>query len=781
MRSRSKLLSNNSTFYVDPTNGNDANNGKSPGTAWKTTTKVNAATYNPGATILFLGGSTFSSSFVSLTNTNTPGPITLGSYGSGQATISSGNSNEAVKCVNIPGVTVQNLICTGGGNLVNTTAGINIQNSLGGNTKLQGPSISGCTVSGYGANGINVEGTSGTAGFNSVYIGGNIVHDCTGTSTSTNVTAGIRVSSVPGYGSGISAPSHTNVTITGNTVYNCTGKAGVAKSTGSGITVSQTATATLQYNEAYSSGGSSTSSDGPVGIWAYDATGITIQYNEAHHMQTGSGPDGGGFDLDGGVTNSTLQYNYSHDNAGPGIMIYSYNDGTVTTNSGNVARFNIGQNDGKGLVIGGSTMSGSKAYNNTIFNAANTVFFADTSGYDTVVANNIFYSQSPTAAKVIDVPTPSTIAFTGNDYYGNGTFNYNGTNHSTFSAWQTASGQEKISAVNVGLTSNPSLYVPGGGVNITGYNPTKLMAYNLQSGSAMIGAGVNLSTQYSIDQGATDFYGASLGGVYTPGAAAGDFSSFAATSTESSTFIARTSGFSKLDNVNYDSLITGMVNDGDWSVIDALYMLAAPDSTTLLLNLKSTSYSLVSHGTITVTARTGAAGNGSTGYYDTQFTGNSGSPNFVQNSATIAVYNRTTTAPTTDHALMGNSGSAMYNDISVQTPAGTFVAVNEGGAFNGYNIGQGSGNSAGYLFAQRTAAAVAAGYYNGTVSGTGTTEVSGALTSALSMTLMCINNPTSSFATEQISAAMIGGGTISALRTSRRINSFMIAYGVNVY
>ena len=55
--------------------------------------------------------------------------------------------------------------------------------------------------------------------------------------------------------------------------------------------------------------------NGPVGIWTHDADRVTIQHCIAHHNRS-TALDGGGFDFDGGVTNSVLQYNYSHDNFG---------------------------------------------------------------------------------------------------------------------------------------------------------------------------------------------------------------------------------------------------------------------------------------------------------------------------------------------------------------------------------------------------------------------------------------------------------------------------------
>lgn len=44
------------TYYVNATNGNDANNGTSQPTPWKTIAKVNASNFNPGGEILFKAG-----------------------------------------------------------------------------------------------------------------------------------------------------------------------------------------------------------------------------------------------------------------------------------------------------------------------------------------------------------------------------------------------------------------------------------------------------------------------------------------------------------------------------------------------------------------------------------------------------------------------------------------------------------------------------------------------------------------------------------------------------
>jgi hypothetical protein len=758
-------------FFV-ATAGSDLNAG-TLALPWQTIAKVNSSA-TAGSTVKLNGGDTFA------TTTGITVNVSVTSYGTGQATITSGNSAPCISETNPTlAASISNIVCTGGGNATNTTAGIAFTNSQAGNTKLTGPTITGVTVSGYGFNGISIEGTNGNSGFNGTSITGNIVHDCTGNSIGSGQwgTAGIyifsKVSSA-GY-------AHTSNYIAHNTVYNITGKTGASIWVGSGILTSESNGTLTEYNVVHDFGVNSATLD-PVGIWTQDSTNTVIGHNEVYNGLTIAG----GFDIDQNCTNCRVEYNYAHDNAGWNYLASHGGSGTYATNT---FRFNIGQNSAKGemgFFFITSAPGPLYVYNNTFSNFVTGVIFnrgSDVGGTITAkVANNIVAASG---GNILNMVVPGSISFFGNDYYTYGqavSISWNGSTYASVAAWQVATSQDATA-----LTSNPSIYVPGGGFTNGGYVPANLMAYNLQSGSPMVGAGLNVTTQFSIDPGTQDYYGTSITAATLPvGAAAGDFTTFAATSTAASAFLARVSSFTKADNVNYNSLLSGMVSDGDFALIDTLYILAAPNTAASLLNLASSSFSLVSHGTTTFTARTGIAGNGSTGYLDTQFTGNAGSPNFLQDSATLAAYNRTTTAPSTDHSLIGNAAvSGMYNDISVQVTSGTFCAVNEGGSGNGFNIGQGNvapNGSAGYLVAQRTAPTVATGYYNG-ATGTGTSEVSASIASSTSFTLLAGNFLPSiaSFSIEQVSAALIGGGTVSPKRTSRRINSFMQAYGINTY
>ena len=120
------------------------------------------------------------------------------------------------------------------------------------------------------------------------------------------------------------------------------------------------------------------SGNGPIGIWAYHSNNVTIQHCIAHSNKTNpNGWDGGGFDFDGGVTNSVMQYNLSYNNMGPGFGLYQYYGAAKWEN--NIVRYNISFNDGIeidscGLQIWNGQPEGPEMKNALIYN---NVFYSD--------------------------------------------------------------------------------------------------------------------------------------------------------------------------------------------------------------------------------------------------------------------------------------------------------------------------------------------------------------------------------------------------------------------
>jgi hypothetical protein len=85
--------------------------------------------------------------------------------------------------------------------------------------------------------------------------------------------------------------------------------------------------------------------NGPVGIWAYEADSVIIQHCLSYDNKTSKGgADGGGYDFDGGVTNSVIQYCVSYGNEGSGYCLFQYMGASPWYN--NTFKYNISENDG---------------------------------------------------------------------------------------------------------------------------------------------------------------------------------------------------------------------------------------------------------------------------------------------------------------------------------------------------------------------------------------------------------------------------------------------------
>src|SRR5678815_626384 len=77
-------------------------------------------------------------------------------------------------------------------------------------------------------------------------------------------------------------------------------------SSGSGIILGGVASGTIEWSVAHDNGWRGNAG---VGIWSYASSNILIQHCQSFRNRTAGQVDGGGFDLDGGMTDSIMQYN----------------------------------------------------------------------------------------------------------------------------------------------------------------------------------------------------------------------------------------------------------------------------------------------------------------------------------------------------------------------------------------------------------------------------------------------------------------------------------------
>ena len=497
------------TYYISPT-GNDENAGTSPTSAWKSLSKINSLDLNPGDQVLLQRGYGYSGN-LSFTqeDAGTPtAPITISSYGTGgTATINAGTGN-AMFIYDVAGYNISNLKIVGSGISTNTGEGIVAYNDLANNVKLDGITIKNVDVSGFRGYGIAIGGWNQQSGFRNVKVTDVLTHD--------NGEGGlITYAQIPNV--------HENVYVGYVSTYNNGGTN--FPSDVDGIVLGGVKGGIIERSIAYNNVGK-----GGVGIWTYDSTSITIQHNESYNNRTTSSHDGGGFDLDNNVSDSIMQYNYSHDNHGAGFLLcHGLNNLNYT---GNIVRYNISQNDGRNNGYGGIDIYGkvtnSQIYNNTVFlNSAATgnpsairIWNLGFEGLDPsglYFRNNIFQTQD--GLNLVDadknaLDTAKDIVFQGNNYYSSGSpFNilWNGITYNSLDSWRTATGEEKLDENNVGFSVDPLFNNPKGGTTVN--NPdllNKLAAYRLDSTSPLIDQGLNLMSLFNINPGTQDFNGTSL-------------------------------------------------------------------------------------------------------------------------------------------------------------------------------------------------------------------------------------------------------------------------------
>jgi hypothetical protein len=498
------------TYYVSST-GNDDAAGTAPGTAWRTIARVNAESLGPGDRVLFEGGSTFAGPLELEPGESgtAAAPIVFDSYGPGRATIN-GRKGTAVLAYNAGGIALSDLAIVGSGAATNTGSGINFFNDLPGNTKLRFVQISDVVVKGFGEYGIAIGGWNGASGFDDVSVTRANLHN--------NGRAGL-ITYGPPFEPSAPAYANSDVAVSYVKAYNNYGDPDdLFRNSGSGIALGGVRNGSIERSVAYNNGALCRANECGVGIWTYDSTGITIQFNLSYENQTGGTTDGDGFDLDQNTSNSVVQYNYSYGNDGAGYLLFSAPPNAG--HRGNTIRYNVSQNDGRknslGAISGGGNIYDEAVYNNTVYlspplsGRPPAVLFISVGGGVTV-RNNIFYVTG--GLPMISAPMLGTnsLAFQQNDYFSPSRsfeVDWGSDVYTGLRGWRSATGQEMLGQTETGLTVDPQLLGAGTGSALR--NPDRLSdltAYKLQADTPLLGLGLDLASRFGIDTGGRDYFG----------------------------------------------------------------------------------------------------------------------------------------------------------------------------------------------------------------------------------------------------------------------------------
>jgi len=446
------------TDYFVRENGDDEAPGTSTNAAWRSIERVNRAHLQPGDRVRFEAEASFAGNLrLSSQDAGTSdAPVVIGSFGDGRATILAGQQN-GITVENAGGVAIENLIVAGAGRTNNTGYGICCDNTLTNGKRLDGLRIANVEAHGFGILGILVGGSN--SGFEHVLVTNCVMHD--------NLRGGMEVAGrLPWYSQGF---AHGDVMVSHCQTFDNTGDPTYLKNhSGSGIVLYQIDGGVMEYCSAWNNGAlCRTPGGGGVGLWTCSSRHVVIEHCESFCNRTGSS-DGGGFDIDGGSVDCVLQYNYSHDNDGPGLMVYTYPYNSHADH-GSVVRFNISENDARrgvryaGLWVrsDGKGISGLDIYNNTVVVGPWTEHAAliDARSVEARLRNNIFVARSP--ALPLRVVHPSKrLRFEDNLYWREDaptTVAWGKRTYSSLKDWRGHSGQEVFGGKPTGLFADPML------------------------------------------------------------------------------------------------------------------------------------------------------------------------------------------------------------------------------------------------------------------------------------------------------------------------------------
>ncbi|WP_214370093.1 right-handed parallel beta-helix repeat-containing protein [Pseudonocardia sp. H11422] len=500
------------TYYLSPAGDDDAD-GRSPATAWRSLDRANAVAFRPGDALLLEGGARFTGTLVldQRDGGDPAAPVVIGAYSAGGPVIEA--SHAPAVSISTSGVEIRDLTAVGEGSAYDRWAGILLVNDRTDGRLLEHVHVSRVDVSGF-KRGIEVT-ASGPAGFHDVLVSESALHR--------NMEAGFAshgsdfVAGSPGY-------AHSGIVLRDVAAFGNVGDPhNTTRNTGSGAVLGSVRGGLVERSRFFDNGAASVASEGPLGVWAYDSTGVVIQQSMSYRNRTAA-TDGGGFGLDINVSDSVLQYNLSYDNDGPGYQLYTWEANDAHT--GNTVRFNISRDDARRTIYGALTVLGrvnrSDVYQNTVVLTAATarerppVVLIGPEVSAVSLRNNIVVTDGAGPLVSAAALPSSAVALQGNDYHaqaGGWLVRWGDTVHASLDSWRTATDQERIDGQPSGLSVDPrfvdfdaSLDTAPAGSDL----PAAASGLRLDPASPLVGAGLDLSALAGVEQGPMDYFGTPL-------------------------------------------------------------------------------------------------------------------------------------------------------------------------------------------------------------------------------------------------------------------------------
>jgi hypothetical protein len=484
-------------YYVSPA-GNDEN----PGTRskpFKTIAKVNSLILKPGDAIFFKGGEKFPGTLSLTLPGDREDSVLISSYDEGTAVID--GADKAAVSIRGRYFRLEKLHATGSGrksgNVENGVLLTDAKHAVIEDVKIEGFQKSGLEL--YSCRNVRVKNVLAVNnGFSGIHVTGSDT-----TRSGNIVIKDSRAEDNPGDPTNFSNHS------------------------GNGILVAKSDSVLIDHCVATNNGWDMPrTGNGPVGIWAYESSGIIFQYCISYGNRTSKGSkDGGGFDFDGGITNSVIQYCLSYDNEGAGYGLFQYAGASLWYN--NVIRYCLSINDARTTEGSGGIFAwnGSEdslqladclIHNNLVYTtAAPAVEFEPNS----LNKNFRFYNNIFIGANEIVHGPASGQKFFGNIWWSAPGAEIRFGGYRTLADWSYATGQERTAWGTAGKQIDPLLKGPLSTSLTDPYELYTLVGFRLLDHSPIINTGVEIDSLPHIPRVDRDLYGTHIpqGGRPEPG------------------------------------------------------------------------------------------------------------------------------------------------------------------------------------------------------------------------------------------------------------------------
>lgn len=224
------------------------------------------------------------------------------------------------------------------------------------------------------------------------------------------------------------------------------------------------------------------------------------------------------------------------------------------------------------------------------------------------------------------------------------------------------------------------------------------------------------------------------------------------------------------------TLIGGLKTASVWPLLDRLWLLAAENSQSALIDFVARA-SATAVNSPTFTTDRGYAGNGTSSYLNSNYTPSTNAVALSQNSAHLALYTTDTAGTRGSCGMDGNPALHLFAPFG---NGAMFARINDGSG----GAGLGTALGAGLFVGNRTAAANTLYYVNGASIGTDAVDVS----TGLSVLPLYVGALNTSGGPSNLTARRNGifgvGGSLGAsgiVAYSAAINAHMTSIGANVY